>query len=291
MSDNTTETPPTEPLIDLRVIAAMTGDLPALPATSLKAMQMTMDVRVTAAELQKVISQDQALSARILRIVNSAMYSLRREVSTVSHAVTLLGMESLRSIIMAATFQQFNEKGMKEAGGLAAQLMADHAWCAAVAARIIARHVGYENLEEAFLCGLMHDLGKPVLLLCIPAKYLEIVNDAYRGATTFHESELSVLGFSHAQVGALMAEKWNFPPHLCEAIGYHHDPLAAPENAKLACVTALANRIMIFLEIGFEKNKTLDLEMLPEVDRLKLGPSELESIVMEVQSSQRLQAS
>ncbi len=289
MTENTVTAPPAKSPIDLETIAARIGDLPPLPATALRAMQMTKDPKITASELQTVISQDQALSARILRIVNSAMYSLRREVSTVSHAVTILGMEALRSIIMAASFQHFNDVSMKKAGGLASKLMADHAWCSAIAARIIARHVRFGNLEEAFLCGLMHDLGKPALLVYIPDKYLQIINDAYRGVATFYEPEMAMLGFSHAQVGALMAEKWNFPVHLAEAIQYHHTPLTAPNHTKLACITSLANQIMIFMEIGFEKKKTLELETLPEVGSLNLDRPTLDSIIREVEAARKLQ--
>jgi len=250
----------------------------------MKAMQMTKDSKVTARDLQIVISQDQALSARILRIVNSAAYCFRREVSTVSHAVTLLGMETVRSIIIAAAIQQFSATGMRRAGDLGTKLMTDHSWGAAIAARLIARRVRYVNREEAFLCGLMHDIGKPVLLQSIPVEYLPIINDVYRGYTTFHESEMIAFGFSHSQTAALLATKWNFPRQLSEAIGYHHDPLSAPSFSQLACITSLSNKMMIFLEVGFERNQALKLETLPEAAFLKLNRSDLDDIVTEVQT-------
>ena len=131
------------------------------------------------------------------------------------------------------------------------------------------------------MCGLMHDIGKPVLLQSIPVEYLPILNDVYRGQASFHESEMSSFGFSHAHVGALLAGKWNFPPHLAEAIGYHHDPLSAPSFSNLACVTSLANQIMIFLEIGFERNKNLRLDTLREFEILKLNRSVIDTIVEE----------
>jgi putative nucleotidyltransferase with HDIG domain len=272
-------------LITLKLITARTGDLPPLPATAMKAMEMTRDPKVTARDLQSVISQDQALSARILRIVNSAAYGFRREVSTVSHAVALLGMETVRSIIIAASIQLFSETGMKRVGGLGTKLMADHSWGAAIAARLLAQRVQYGNREEAFLCGLMHDIGKPVLLQGIPVEYLPIVNDVYRGETTFHESEMLTFGFCHAQVGAHLAAKWSFPRQLLEAIGYHHDPLSAPRFTQLACITGLSNKMMIFLEVGFERNQALRLETSPEATFLKLNGSDLNTIVTEVRTS------
>lgn len=271
-------------LVNLNLITSRTGDLPPLPATAVRAMQMTRDPNTTVHDLQAVISQDQALSARILRIVNSAAYCFRREVSTVSHAVALLGMETVRSIIMAASLQLFSETGMRRVGDLGTKLMADHSWGAAIAARIIAQRVQYGNREEAFICGLMHDIGKAVLLQRIPVEYLPIINDAYRGETTFHESEMVTLGFTHAHVGAHLAIKWNFPSQLSEAIGYHHDPLSAPNFPQLACIISLSNKMMVFLGIGFERNKALQLETLPETASLKLDRSGLDAIVMDVQT-------
>jgi HD-like signal output (HDOD) protein len=130
----------------------------------------------------------------------------------------------------------------------------------------------------------MHDIGKPVLLQSMPIEYLPIVNEVYMGGASFHELEMSALGFSHAHVGALLAAKWNFPLQLAESIGYHHSPLSAPAFAKLACVTSLSNRMMIMLEVGFERNRALKLGTLPEVDFLKLNQSALDAIVNEVQT-------
>jgi len=271
-------------LINLDLITSRTGDLPPLPTTAVRAMQMTRDPNASVRDLQAVISQDQALSARILRIVNSASYCFRREVSTVSHAVALLGMETVRSIIIAASIQLFSETGMKRLGDLGTKLMADHSWGTAVAARILAQRVHYGNREEAFICGLMHDIGKPVLLQRIPVEYMPIINDAYRGETTFHESEIVTLRFSHAHVGAHLAMKWNFPNQLSEAIGYHHDPLSAPNYSQLACIVSLSNKMMVFLGVGFERNKALQLETLPETASLKLDRSGLDTIITDVQT-------
>lgn len=276
--------PSQEGQINLKQITSKIGDLPPMLATAMKAMQMTKDPKVAARDLQSVISQDQALSARILRIVNSAVYCFRRKVSTISHAVAILGMETIRSIIMAASIHQLYQSGMRMANDLGTKLMADHSWGSAVAARVIAQRVRYGNPEEAFLCGLMHDIGKPVLLQSMPIEYLPIVNEVYMGGSTFHELEMLALGFSHAHVGALLAAKWNFPPQLSEAIGYHHNPLSARNFAKLTCVTSLSNRMMILLEVGFERNRALKLGTLPEVDFLKLNQSALDAIVNEVQT-------
>ncbi len=267
-----------EAALNLNALIANVKDLPPMPAIVMRALEMTLDPDASIHNLQLLISQDQALSAKILKIVNSAMYALRREVSTVSHAVAVLGMDTVKSVIMAASV----ERVFQTSKDLGTKLMTDHSWGTALAARSIARRVRYENLEEALICGLMHDIGKPVLLQNLRQRYSEIISEVYRGGASFHQIELSAFGFSHAHVGALLAQKWNFPPQLVEAVGYHHNPLSAPSHRQLACIANLANLLMISLGIGFEKNETLDLEKQPSAEHLHLNAATLESLVSDI---------
>lgn len=267
-----------EPTLDLTSLIAKVKDLPPLPTVVMRAMEMTLDPDASVRNLQLLISQDQALSAKILRIVNSAMYALRREVSTVSHAVAVLGLDTVKSVIMAASV----ERVFKSSKDLSTKLMSDHSWGCALAARAIARRVGYENTEEALVCGLMHDIGKPVLQTNLQDRYSVIVSEVYKGNSNFHQMELLSFGFSHAHVGALLARKWNFPPQLSEAVGYHHNPLSAPSYKQLSCIINLANLLMISMGIGFEKDKDLDLEKQPSAEFLKLDNNALSSLVGEL---------
>ncbi len=266
-----------EPELNLTELIAKVKDLPPLPSVVMRAMEMILDPDISVRNLQLVISQDQALSAKILRIVNSAMYSLRREVSTVSHAVAVLGIETVKSVIMAASVERVFQKSRD----LGTKLMTEHSWGTALAARSIARRVRYEKIEEALVCGLMHDIGKPVLLQNMPTRYREIIHEVYSGNGKFHQMELLAFGFSHAHVGALLARKWNFPQQLAEAVGYHHNPLSAPAYRELACIVNLANSFMIHMGIGFERDKDLVLEKQPAAVFLKLDKGALESLMSE----------
>jgi putative nucleotidyltransferase with HDIG domain len=269
------------PVLDLTALIEKVKDLPPLPVVVMRAMEMTLDPNISVHNLQQVISQDQALSAKILRIVNSAMYSLRREISTVSHAVAILGLETVKSIIMAASVEHV----FQTANDLSTKLMTDHSWGTALAARAIARRVRYENAEEALVCGLMHDIGKPVMLNNLRSRYTEILGQVYNGNSSFHQIELLTFGFSHAHVGALLARKWNFPPQLAEAVGYHHNPISAPSYRQLACIVNMANLLMIHMGIGFENDKNLLLEKQPAAEQLNLDASRLEAIMSEVQTA------
>jgi putative nucleotidyltransferase with HDIG domain len=266
--------------LNLSSLIATVKDLPPMPTVVMKVMEITQDPDASVSKVQLLISQDQALSAKILRIVNSAMYSLRREVSTVSHAVAVLGIETVKSVIMAASV----ERVFQTAKDLGTKLLADHSWGTAVAARTIARRVRYPNVEEALICGLMHDIGKPVLLQNLKTRYTEIISQVYAGNSNFHQLELLAFGFSHAHVGALMARKWNFPAQLAEAVAYHHSPISAPTHKQLACVINLANLFMISMGIGFEKNKGLVLEKQASAEYLKLNEPALVALSSEIKS-------
>ncbi len=245
---------------DLQAIANRAGDLPAFPATALTAMQMTDDPNFRIRELQAVIAKDQALTARILKIVNSAMYCFAREVSTVSHAIAILGLDTVRSIIVAAALQQTFQMGSIPTTDLTGKLFWEHSFGAAIAAKAIAGRINYPNPEEAFSSGLLHDLGKMVMLRNQPQLYHEILNEVYCGTATFCDAELTTLGYTHAQLGSLLAAKWFFPAQLVESILYHHDFAAAPIYRRLAAITSLADSMMVALEVGFRKDKSLQLE-------------------------------
>lgn len=263
--------------VNLAALITKVKDLPPMPVVVMRAMEMCLDPNASIRNLQLVISQDQALSAKILRIVNSAMYSLRREVSTVSHAVAVLGLETVKSVIMAASVDGV----LRNAKDLGTKLMSDHSWGTAIAARAVARRVRYENVEEAMICGLMHDIGKPVLLQNVHPQYCEIISGVYSGNGNFHQSELLTFGFSHAHVGAMLARKWNFPQQLAEAVGYHHSPLTAPSFRQLSCIVNLADLMTISMGIGFEKNKNLVLEKQPAAEFLKLNQAALAGLTTE----------
>jgi putative nucleotidyltransferase with HDIG domain len=270
--------PNSESVINLNALISRVKDLPPLPTILMKALEMTMDPDASIRNLHLLISQDQALSAKILRIVNSALYSLRREVSTVSHAVTVLGMDTVKAVIMAASVDHVFQSSKV----LGTKLMSEHAWGTALAARAIGRHVRYENVEEALICGLMHDIGKPVMMQNLRDRYQEILSEVYEGKSGFHLLELQAFGFSHAHVGALLAKKWNFPPQLAEAVGYHHDPLSAPRYKQLACIVHLANLLMVSMGIGFEKDATLEPEKHASAAQLNMGKPVLEALVSDL---------
>jgi putative nucleotidyltransferase with HDIG domain len=268
-------------VLELSSILSKVKDLPPLPRVVIQVMEMLLKPDASIRNLHLVISQDQALSAKILKIVNSAMYSLRSEVSTVSHAISILGLNTVKSVVMAVSVDNI----FQSAKDLGKKLMSDHSWGAALAARAIAQRVNYENPEEALVSGLMHDIGKPILMQNFGQRYYEIISEVYKGSATFHQLEIQSLGFSHGEVGMLLAKKWNFPPQLCEAVGHHHTPLEAPNYKPLACIVNLANLLMTRLGVGFQKDPSLVLEDQPAAQQLHIAGSAIAAVEITVKQS------
>jgi putative nucleotidyltransferase with HDIG domain len=267
------------PAAALEQISKFTGELPSLPGAAIKALELISNPNVTARELQFEIARDQALAARIMKIVNSAMFCFEREVSSLAHGISILGLDTTRAIIVTASVQQTfksNKGGIKN---FPAKLFWQHSWGAAMAAKAIALQTGYPSSDEAFTCALLHDLGKIVMMRNRADQYAPVVAEVTNGNGSFREVELRIFGFSHAHVGSLLALKWRFPAQLVEGILYHHDPEEAPKHRRLARIVSLANLMMLSLGVGIEKNSSLDLAEQPSAKSLNLDEQAIEKLL------------
>jgi len=271
-----------ERVSSIEIIAAKAGDLPALPHLAIRVMELIRDPHTRIRQIEDVISQDPALTARVLRIANSAFYGLRAQVSTLSRAIVVLGFNTLRSVVFAASTQAlYRSKTIhfKE------RILWEHALSVASAARKLARRAGIEDVEEAFIGGLLHDIGKAVMDANLADRYQEVIERVYNDGETFVDAETSVLGFEHSEVGSLVIQKWNLTPDLEEAVRLHHRPEEATRNPRLSAVVSLANSLCVKLGVGPEKRPDLELDGLAATSILSLGPGDLQDAATEVETA------
>lgn len=207
---------------DWTEIVAWVGDLPPLPHVASQAIALVEDPDTTAGKLTDLLGKDTALAARVLKIANSAMFACQREITTLSQAIMVIGFKALKGIIVAATLRQLNRKY-----GKIEKMIWENSACTAIACHTIARQLKKHYVDEAFLLGLLHDLGKLVLVRQIPNEYQKVV-DAGATGRCFVDIEQDQLGFAHPLIGALVAKKWNFSSESCQVILHHHDPLEVP---------------------------------------------------------------
>jgi putative nucleotidyltransferase with HDIG domain len=210
-----------------------------LKAVATKAIQMAEDERAAAMDLATVISSDQALTAKLLRLSNSAYYGYARRISNVREAVILLGMRTVRSVaISSAIIDAFR---VPEIEGFDQDLFWAHSVCVGLVAEVIAREARTARPEDAFTAGVIHDVGKLAMMLTEPNLFAEVADLVQREGMKYRDAELAVFQFGHELVGARLAQRWKFPEPLVASIREHHPvkPYAAVDS--LSAVVATAN--------------------------------------------------
>ncbi len=266
----------------LKALIMTTRDLPAMPHVASKVLELSSDPNTSAAQLQQVIADDQAMTARILKIANSAMYACSRRIKTLSEAIVMLGFNSIRSLVVTSAARNLYTSGGARMG-LKERLLWEHSIGCAFACRLLVAGRWPALAEEAFLAGLMHDIGKLVLNLQEPDRFDEIVQIVYNEHRTFCETEREILQFDHAQAGSLLVNKWKLSPLLEDIIGHHHDPAAlASDNTLLLCLD-LGNQICHKHGIGFQDEPDLALYESPSLARLGLQQSDLDGVSLQLQ--------
>jgi putative nucleotidyltransferase with HDIG domain len=260
--------------VSLDKLIMLTGDLPPMPQVARRIMEIVNDPATNAQALQSVISRDQGMSGQIMKIANSALYSRSRKIETLSDAIVMLGFNSIKNIaIMRATknLLNFNRKG--RVISLKDKLTWEHSVGTALAGRIIARRTQRRFAERAFMAGLLHDIGKMVLLQKVADQFDGIIEEVYNTGRHFTEVEQEKFGFTHAEIGALLVKKWNLSEELEKAIRLHHE--IKPEmkvDTPLVYFIDLANKFCHKIGVGFIKEP--DLELKDELSAIMLGVKE-----------------
>lgn len=221
-----------------------------LPEVTLKIIDLVEDPNSTAQDLNKVISHDPALGARILKVVNSAFYGLPGQIGSINRAIVLLGLNAVKNIAIAASLTKLF-RGGKICDGFDAKDLWNHCIASATASRLLADRAKLGKGDEAFLAGLIHDIGIMVEIQARRGAFVEAVGAAVDG-TSFREAEAQKLGATHEQFGAALCKLWKFPVNFQTVAAHHHEPLLLPEGTRsLAIVVHLSDHLTKRLNLGF----------------------------------------
>lgn len=206
------------------------------------------DPRAGSREIAQVINKDAALTARLLKMVNSAVFGPRARVDSISRAVSMVGTRELEFLVLATSaFETFSR--------LSSELVSvatfwRHSVFCAVASRILARQCNVLHPERLFVAGLMHDVGSLALYHQVPDVAREVLERSQEGAEPTEVVEKELLGYDHAEVGGALARQWRFPEALEEAIRCHHRPDFADAYALEAAIVHVANMMTVAMEIN-----------------------------------------
>lgn len=224
-------------------------NLVSLPGIGIRVNQMVDDPACSAADIGQVISQDPALSARLLRIANSPAYGFSTQITTISRAVSIIGTQHIRDLVLAtSTISAF--EGIPNALVSMEDFWSHSLYCGA-AARLLAEQCDMKHTETVFLAGLLHDIGQLVIFRKQPQAAKQALLLSIEGQDEFalHKAEQEIFGFDHAQVGAALLRHWHFPALLIECVAFHHAPEQARQYPMEVALIHLANSIATLAEI------------------------------------------
>lgn len=274
------------PQVDAQEVSEATAhirELPTLPSVLGQVLAAVADPESSALELSRYIAADQSLSAALLRLVNSAHYGFYRQINNVTDAIVILGFVEVRNLILTTTAFHALNTGRSEFDRT--QLWR-HALAAAVAAEKCAKGVG-RNAGEAFICGLLHDIGKVALDRIYPDVFAAVVCRAREGNAFVRDVERDVFGMDHAEVGAILADHWALPTPITDAIQRHHVPETAVENAGQADLAALGNFLAYEAGLGESSNGCPPLVPQGSIDHLRISEAQRQSVCKDLRDNRR----
>lgn len=213
-------------------------DLPTLPTVVAKIVQLVDNPRTSAATLAQLISSDPALTARMLKMANSAYYGFPRRIGTINLAIVVLGFNTVRDLAISASLAE--RINIDHDGSDPMADFWDHSVATAVAARMLQRQTQNRQVGEAFVAGLLHDIGRLVVARYLPEEFHRVQDALAQSQEPLWSVELEVLGMGHPEVGSTLCKHWNLPEPICESIHYHHNPLGLEDNRTLACILHVA---------------------------------------------------
>ena len=226
-------------------------DLPSLPAVVMELLSSIEQDEVDISVLAKKVSYDQALTAKTLRLANSSSFGLQVKVTTIQQAITFLGFQTTRNLITAAAVTGCFPTG--RCAGFDDKACWRHSIAVAACARALARRLRF-NQDYAFTAGLLHDIGRLVLVTADPQAYGAVVEWRLRNDCGWQDAERAVLGLDHVEAGVALAEHWNFSDTMRQAIAFHHAP-ETPGAGFLAAIVHVADAIVHALDIAGEENE------------------------------------
>ena len=249
-------------------------DLPTLPKVLEEVTKLVERPDSTTEQVAKLISMDQVLSAKVLKMVNSPVYGFPGRISSIGHALVLLGFNVLRSIIVSTSVFEVMSENMVG--------LWEHSLGCAMACGSIARMLKLKDAEEYAVAGLLHDLGKVVATVQLPDLKPEIEQTVATRDISYLEAERAVLGFGHDRINAWLADHWKLPANIKEGLSYHHKPHLAQLYPEMACVVHIGDFMSRVFEYGFSGDVGVNYLQPESLKILKIRPADFEKLLDEL---------
>jgi len=251
------EGPPSGERLKKKILRAL-DNLPPIPQVVSEALEILADPDSEIDDIAKTIETDQSMVSNVLRMVNSAYYSVPSKIASIPQACVLLGIRVLKELIIMAGVSRLLEKRLRGYGFASGELW-KHSVASALCSRFVAENEGPDRKNDAYIAGLIHDVGKIALDPYVVERKDEFKAFLEDETATFIEAEKSILGFDHAEIASEICMKWKFPENIALAIRYHHQP-SLSQGDKLAYMVHLADFIAKSCGFGFSRQANDILE-------------------------------
>jgi putative nucleotidyltransferase with HDIG domain len=268
---------------DLRRLVSRLSTLPTVSPLYSQVSEAIDNPRTSAAHVGELVAHDATMTARLLRMVNSAFFGYPERVTTVTRAVTIVGFDALRNLILATSVMDLFQVRGHAWTGFSPQELWHHSLATGIAARAIARRLRRREAEEFFVGGLIHDIGKMAMLHLTRERYLAAVDLAAQTQVLIGEAEQQLIGVSHAQIGRLLADEWRLPRALVTAVARHHQP---QRDDLLTAAVHLADIMARALAIGSGGDARVPPLVGEAWEALGLHITDVASIMKEIEVEQ-----
>ncbi|GAB6038735.1 HDOD domain-containing protein [Fundidesulfovibrio butyratiphilus] len=246
-------------------------DLPTLPKVLEEVSRLVKDPDSSTDQIAKLIAMDQVLSAKVLKMVNSPIYGFPGRISSIHHALVLLGFNVLRGVIVSTSVFDMMTKNMVG--------LWEHSVGCALASATVARQCGMKDIEDVSVAGLLHDLGKVVTAVQLPELKVVIEEQVKLRDLTYLEAEKQLMGVGHDRVNVWLADHWKLPPSIKEGMGYHHKPQLARLYPDVACCVHVGDFLVRIFQYGSGGDDNAPYLEPDALKKLKLRPRDLEIIL------------
>jgi putative nucleotidyltransferase with HDIG domain len=266
----------------LRLVTEKVTGLPTLPKVIQEITHLMQNPRTSAEEVGRAITMDQALASKVLRLVNSAFYGFPGRINTITHAIVILGFNTVKNIVLTASvFDKLGGAGQKDVFDMEKFWL--HSIATGVIAKEIAKKSNFRYYEESFLAGLLHDIGKIILFKYLPEEFDKIVLLQKQEKGLFLEAEKKAIDLTHNEIGNWLAQRWNLPEDLRACILYHHAPMLANQHKTMIFAVHTADALARALCIGSGGDNRIPI-IHPEVwEELKFSRQLLDKIFKDIE--------
>ena len=262
-------------------IIKSTTQVASLPTIYIKIDEALSSANCTNTYLVDILSEDTALSARLLRLANSAMFNFPSKIDSISQAITIIGTQQLRALVLASSVMKLFKDIPEDLINM--EMFWRHSIACGVCARIFASLRRSANVEYYFLAGLLHDIGRLIMFKEVPNEISSAMKQAKETKQLLFKVEKEILGFDHAKLGAMLLKDWKLPPPLVESTAYHHTPNRSADYQDEVAIVHVADIIANVTQLGSSGEHLVPTLDTQAWDRIGLPDATINVVLDELQ--------